>query len=518
MRTIRLAAAVAVVAVACIGVAARQQSPGGVASQPAVRPNVLFVVFDDLNDWAGPLQGHPQAYTPAMDAVARRGVNFTNAHAQAPLCNPSRSSFLTGLRPSTTGIHGLAPGIRAVPALADRVTLPQHFAAHGYTTASFGKVFHDGSIPPEQRAHEFDVWGPAPPMPLPAQRLATATGATGGVARLVDWGIFPERDEDQADFQIADAAIAHLKTTRRDQPFFMAVGFRLPHVPNFASQRWFDRIPADRVDLPPLQPNDRADTPPFSWYLHWKLPEPRLAWYQEHDELRPFVRAYLASTTFVDAQMDRVLDALDVAGLRDSTIVVVTSDHGYHLGEKEITGKNSLWERSTRVPLLIAAPGIAPRLVADPAELLDLYPTLTELAGLPARADLEGRSLVPQMHGTRRTAPAITTANQGNHTVRTDRWRYIRYADGSEELYDMHADPNEWTNLASQATHRQTLGDLRAWLPKIDAPPVEGSRNRVLTRDPDGRWLWEGELIRDGGAGRGPNQTASATRAPAPLY
>lgn len=208
------------------------------------------------------------------------------------------------------------------------------------------------------------------------------------------------------------------------------------------------------------------------------------------------MRAYLASTTFADAQLGRVLEALDAAGLRNDTIVVVTSDHGYHLGEKEITGKNSLWERSTRVPLLVAGPGIGPRRVDDPAELLDLYPTLAELAGLPARTDLEGRSLVPQLRrGERRTAPAITTHNQGNHAVRTDRWRYIRYADGSEELYDMRADPNEWTNLAGHAAHEETMTALRHWLPRSNAAPVDGSRNRVLTRDAQGRWLWEGELI-----------------------
>lgn len=502
MRARTLTAALAVVT-ACLWVTAHGQTANDDAPQPPARLNVLFVVFDDLNDWVGPLAGHPQVHTPAMDAVARRGVNFTNAHVQAPLCNPSRASFLTGLRPSTTGIYGLAPGIRAVPALANRVTLPQHFAAHGYRTASFGKVFHDGSVPADRRAREFDVWGPAPGMPLPDERLAPSTGLTGGVARLVDWGIFPERDEDQADHQIAEAAIAHLRAAPRDVPFFAAVGFRLPHVPNFASQRWFDRIPADRVTLPPLQPNDRADTPPFSWYLHWKLPEPRLAWYESHGELRPFVRAYLASTTFADAQLGRVLDALDAAGLRDTTIVVVTSDHGYHLGEKEITGKNSLWERSTRVPLLIAGPGIAPRVVSDPAELLDLYPTLAELAGLPARTDLEGRSLVPQLlRGERRTAPAIMTHNQGNHAVRTDRWRYIRYADGSEELYDMGPDPNEWTNLAGNAVYHRTIAGLRDWLPKTDAPPVDGSRHRLLTRGENGGWLWEGEPIDDSGPNR----------------
>jgi arylsulfatase A-like enzyme len=472
-----------------------------VAMPPAVRPDapqttrpdVLFIALDDLNDWVGALGGHPQAFTPNIDALARRGTLFANAHAQAPLCNPSRASLLTGLRPSTMGIYGLAPGIRGVDDVRSRTTLPQHFAAHGYHTVGVGKIFHDGSIPADARAGEFTVWGPAPGMPRPARKFVD----TPDPNPLVDWGIFPERDQLQADAQIADAAIAQLAAAPADKPLFLAVGFRLPHVPNYASARWFERLPEASVQLPPIKADDRDDVPPFAWYLHWKLPEPRLDWMVQSGQLRPFVRAYLASTTYVDSEVGRVLSALAASPRASRTLVVLWSDHGYHLGEKAITGKNSLWERSTRVPLIVAGPGIARGVSRQPAELLDIYPTLVELANLAPVTGLEGHSLVPQLRdaGVARPWPALTTHNQGNHAVRSERWRYIRYADGSEELYDMRADPNEWTNLASRPQHAGVVAEHRKWLPAIDRPPVPGSRSRILTRDGDG-WAWEGERIR----------------------
>lgn len=458
------------------------------------KPNVLFIAIDDLNDWTGCMEGHPQARTPNIDRLAARGTLFSNAHCQAPLCNPSRASILTGLRPSSTGIYGLAPGIRNVPALRDCVTLPQYFSRHGYFTASFGKVFHDGSIAPEDREKEFDVWGPAPPIPVPPRKFVQ----TPSPIKAMDWGIFPKDDREQGDWKTAEAAMDQLRAMPAGKPFFLAVGFRLPHVPCFASRKWFDLFPPEpEIILPPYRQGDRADVPDFAWYLHWKLPEPRLSWLRQHEQWRPLVRAYLASTTFMDSQIGRVLDTLDTLGLADNTIVVLWSDHGWHLGEKDITGKNSLWERSTRVPLIFAGPGVAKNArCSQPVELLDLYPTLVELCGLPARKDLEGHSLVPQLKNARKTRrwPAITTANQHNHSVRSERWRYIRYADGSEELYDLRADPNEWTNLAGTPGHARVMRDHARWLPKVNLPPAPGSAHRILVRE-NGVWMWEGKPI-----------------------
>jgi choline-sulfatase len=238
------------------------------------RPSVLFIAVDDLNDWVGCLRGHPQARTPNIDGLARRGTLFANAHCQAPLCNPSRSSVLTGLRPSSTGIYALEPGIRAVPALKDTVTLPRHFGARGYWTGTSGKVFYDGSIAPADRSQEFQVWGAAGGMPLPPAKFVH----TPDDIPAMDWGAFPQCDEDQADWKIADSAIAQLERVPKDQPFFVAVGFRLPHVPCFGSRKWFDLYPEKTLLLPEVRSDDHDDVPAFSWFLHWKVPEPRLSW------------------------------------------------------------------------------------------------------------------------------------------------------------------------------------------------------------------------------------------------
>ncbi len=459
----------------------------------ADRPNVLMIAADDLNDWIGCLKGHPQVQTPHIDALAARGVLFTNAHCQSPLCNPSRTSLLTGRRPSSTGIYTLVPGMRQVDTTRDAVTLPQAFGKVGYHTSVFGKIYHDGSIQPKDRAAEVTVWGAAPGMPKPKERISHGNWDHPAM----DWGVFPEDDTQQADWKIADAAIEQLKTLPTDKPFFMGVGFRLPHVPCFASEKWFDIYPTATLQMPPVNENDRDDVPDFAWNLHWKLPEPRLSALKKYNEWQPLVRAYLASISLMDSQVGRVVEALKATGRDKNTLIVLWSDHGWHLGEKGISGKNTLWERSTRVPLMFAGPDL-PRGVScgQPAELLDVYPTLLELCGLPAQNDLEGHSLAPQLRdvATPRQWPAITTHNQGNHAVRSEKWRYIRYADGSQELYDMAADPNEWTNLAGKPEHATVISEHAQWMPKIDLPAAPGSQHRLLERV-DGEWQWEGKRI-----------------------
>ncbi len=459
----------------------------------AEKPNVLFIAIDDQNDWIGCLGGHPQVKTPHIDALAKRGTLFTNAHCQAPLCNPSRSSLLTGLRPSSTGIYGLAPGIREVAQTQKHVTLPQTFTREGYFTYSCGKIYHDGSMRGGDQKAEFNEYGDRGPMPKPKTPIAKLPGP--GRHPAMDWGVFPEKDSDNGDWKIATAAVDALQRAPQDKAFFIAAGFRLPHVPCFASQAWFDLYPDSTLEMPLVNEEDRDDLPKFADFLHWKLPEPRLSTLRAANEWRPLVRAYLACISFMDAQVGRVVEALEKTGRADNTIIVLWSDHGWHLGEKLMTGKNTLWNESTRVPLLFAGPGIvAGQNCARPAELLDIFPTLLELAGLPARADLEGHSLVPQLKDAKaeREWPAITTHNQGNHSIRTEEWRYIRYADGSEELYDEKADFNEWNNLAQDPKHAATKAQLAKWLPKVDKAPVPGSKNRILTFDPTtGEVLWE---------------------------
>jgi choline-sulfatase len=483
-------------------VAAMLLLPGLAASllaEPPQRPNVLFLAIDDQNDWIGCLGGHPLVKTPHIDRLAERGTLFSNAHIQSPLCNPSRTSLMLSLRPTTTGIYGLAPWFRTLDQWADRVTLPQHFKAHGYKTFTAGKIYHGGVGGPKLRAIEFDEWGPAGGIGVkPPEKLIPPTPM--GNHPLMDWGCFPHNDEDKGDYIVASWAVEALQQMPKDQPFFLAAGFFLPHVPCYATQKWFDLYPDDDSVLPPIREDDRADTPRFSWYIHWNLPEPRLRWVRENNQWRNLVRSYLACSSFVDAQVGRIVDALDAAGLADNTVIVLWSDHGYHLGEKAITGKNTLWERSTRVPLIFAGPGVpAGQGTTQPAELLDIYPTLIELCGLTPRDDLEGLSLVPQIKdpAARRDRPAITSHNQGNHGIRSERWRYIRYADNSEELYDIQNDPNEWTNLAGDPQHAAVLAEHRRWLPEIDRPPAPGSAHRVLTYDATtDEAIWEGATVR----------------------
>ena len=457
------------------------------------KPNILFIAIDDQNDWIGCLNGHPQIKTPNIDALAARGTVFLNAHCQSPLCNPSRTSLMTGRRPSTTGVYGLAPWFRNVDELKDIITLPQHLRKHGYHALSTGKIYHGGYGRHPKKDDEFDELGPAAGVGVKPPKKLVDTPAPHP---LVDWGVFPHNDEDKGDWKVASWAVEQLNQ-KMEEPFFLSVGFFLPHVPCYATQQWFDLYPEDTLQLPPFQASDRDDTPRFSWYLHWKLPEPRHRFLEEANQWKNLVRSYLACTSFVDSQVGRVLDALESNAAADNTIVVLWSDHGWHLGEKLITGKNTLWDRSTRVPLIFAGPGVAAGgRCEQPAELLDMYPTLADLCGLPKPEGIEGHSLLPQLKNAsaEREWPAITTHNHDNHGIRSKDWRYIHYADGSEELYDMQHDPNEWKNLAADPQYARVLESHRMWLPK-SRQPVPGSAHRILLYRADGSVNWEGHEV-----------------------
>lgn len=488
-RTIGLVAVALLVFGSC-----KKDKPTSETSSENTRPNIIFIAIDDLNDWVGCLEGHPQVKTPNIDKLAAGGTLFTNAHTQSPICNPSRTSVMTGYRPSTTGIYGLSPWIREVPELRDIVTLPQYFSKHGYHTYSGGKIYHGGY---GRRATdtEFDSLGPAAGVKKqPPKKLAGET--PGGNNPWVDWGSFPLKDNEVQDYDVATWAVDFLENAPQE-PYFLSVGFFLPHVPLYAPESFFELYPKRELIMPQMKEDDRKDTPRSSWYNHWDVPEPRWKWFQEQKQDSVFVQSYLAAVSFMDAQVGRVLDALKESGQDKNTLIVLWSDHGFHLGEKEISGKNTLWERSTRVPLIFAGQDILKgKTVNAPAELLDIYPTLNALCGLPQKEDLEGHSLIALLKNkdAEREWPAITTNNYGNHTIRSENWRYIQYADGSEELYDLKNDPNEWNNLINEQAYIKWADSLKQWLPKKNKLPFVGNYQRILEYS-EGDIIWQGNKI-----------------------
>jgi arylsulfatase A-like enzyme len=461
---------------------------GRAPAEDAAKPNVLFIAIDDLNDWVGFLDGHPQAKTPNMDRLAERGVVFSNAHCQAPICNPSRVSLMTGTRPSTTGIYLLGPTDfrKACPLLRDvkeTPTLPEHFAANGYRTIGGGKIYHGATS-----RETFQEYGPRGGSgAFPKEKLNYPKGV-----KLWDWGRFPERDEQQGDHGVATWAVDRLAEPQ-EKPFFLAVGFFRPHVPLYASGKWWDVVGAqDDILLPKTLASDNADIVDFARKLTWSGLAPRHGWMVEHNQWKPAVHAYLACVSFVDHQVGRVLDALDASPQAGNTIVVLWSDHGWALGEKHRWAKRGLWEAETRVPLIIAGPDIeAGRRCEQPAGLIDLYPTLADLCDLSKPTHLEGRSLVPQLENVdTERPPVITTFFENNHSVRSRRWRYIRYSTGDEELYDHNSDPHEWHNVASQPKRASVIKELSQHLPEVNVKTAPGSSG--LGNRPEDRGLFGG--------------------------
>ena len=309
-----------------------------------------------------------------------------------------------------------------MPEFKDTLALPGHLKANGYKTLSAGKIYH-GGYGRKKTDGEFDELGPgATGAPFPRERLVKNTPQPH---KLVDWGTFPHKDEDKGDHKIASWAVEQLDAmgkSKPDEPFFLSAGFFLPHVPCFATQKWFDLYPEETLKLPEIKRGDRDDTPRFSWYLHWSLPEVRLKFLEENNEWKNLTRSYFACTSFVDAQVGRLLEALERNGFADNTVVVLWSDHGWHIGEKGITGKNTLWDDGTRVPLIFAGPGINKGRCKQPAELLDIYPTLSALIGAETPKHLEGISLIPQLKDAdaKREHPAITCHNHDNNAVRSE--------------------------------------------------------------------------------------------------
>lgn len=442
--------------------------PALVKAQRTAGPrNVLFIAIDDLNDWIGCLGGHPNVKTPNLDRLAARGVLFTKAYCAAPLCNPSRAALMTGLRPSTTGVYTNTQPFRRSPA-RDAVTLPQYFRAHGYRAIGSGKIFHDAFPDPAS----WDEYWPAlnrqrPQDPVPAKRPLNGIPNTA----QFDWGPLPNRDDEMGDDQVVNYVAAQLGK-KHDRPFFLACGIFKPHLPWYVPQKYFDLYPLEQIALPNVKDDDLDDIPPMGRKM--ARPEGDHRKVLEYRQYRKAVQAYLAVISFADARIGRLLEALDASPYRENTTIVLWSDHGWHLGEKLHWRKFALWEEATHNVLMMVAPGVTRPggRCARPVSLMDIYPTLVELHGLPAKPGLEGVSLMPLLKNPSASwdRPAVTTYGRNNHSVRSDRYRYIRYADGAEELYDHFEDELEWNNLAADPRYATVKRELARWLPHVNAP------------------------------------------------
>ncbi|MDA0347880.1 MAG: sulfatase [Verrucomicrobia bacterium] len=471
----------------------------------AKRPNVLMICVDDLNDWVGCLGGHPQVKTPNIDSLAERGLLFENAHCAAPVCNPSRLALLSGLDPTTTGVYGNSSyWPYNHPSL---LTIPRQFKSHGYRVEGGGKVFHHtpGHNPPDQWHYFFKQRWDDPYHRYPAGSLKSLGGwpkpvvkwpegfplnglenvrnpvqSPPGGPREFDWGPLDKGLMETGDGRAVAWADQFLDMEHTD-PFFLAVGIFRPHLPWYAPEPYFDMYPLDEIVMPILKEDDLDDLPESGKQMA-QSSKPDFDYLKSQGRYPEAVQAYLASISMADALLGELLKSLNASAYATNTIIVLWSDHGWHLGEKEHWHKFTLWERSTRVPFIVVAPGKTTpgQRSSRPVGLIDIFPTLNELCGLDPVEGLDGISLVPLLENPNRVwdRPALTTHGPGNYSVRSQDFRYIRYRDGGEELYDHRSDPNEWNNLAADPQ----FADLKATLSKrmpVKATPQIESNNEV---------------------------------------
>jgi len=439
--------------------------------QAVRRPDVVFIIVDDLNDYLGCLGGHPGARSPNIDALAAGGMLFKQAYCNSPQCRPSRTSLNHGVYPFRTGTY-----FNARFRGETRITTPtmqEFFAAHGYYVASGGKVFHGG---PGDTGDAL-LKRPRDPRPPPGQDNFNAMRAPN------DGFALDVPDEKMGDYQVATWARKVWREVR-DKPLFMSVGFFRPHRPLHVPKEYFELFPLDTIRRPaePEGRDDWDDLPEFARKLarthahkplHGGLSDHE--YIVAHGEWEKTIRAYQASIAFVDRQIGRFLDALKTNPRGRETIIMLVSDHGWHLGEKKHWCKAAIWEQTTHIPFIVQAPGVRPGSVCrQPVSLIDVYPSLVDLAGFEIPDYLDGRSVKPQLRDPEtERPPVISSYGAGNTAIRTERWRYIRYEDGSEELYDHHADPDEWTNLANDPARERIKRRLASFIPEKQHPGLK---------------------------------------------
>lgn len=483
-----------------------------------VKPNVLFIAIDDLNDWVGFLGGHPNAKTPNLDRLANRGTFFTNAYTVSPICGPSRASVLTGMRPETTGVYHNKGMYKDY--MPDVIALPKFLKGNGYHVMGAGKINHAMGMVVPENYHEYGpdagaiggpfTWEELNMTPSKKVMRKDIMGKThkeqSGIVKNIypgkkiargtlvatlplndidntldrplngyntfDWGPVNVTDDEMPDGKIAQWATEKL-SEKHTKPFFLGIGFYRPHQPFYAPKKYFDAFANETIALPKVQRNDLSDLSETArQYAHypWSGSFDRV---QKNNAWQAGVLGYLASIHFADAQVGRVLDALDNSHYKDNTLIVLWSDHGWELGEKEHWGKHSPWEGSTRVPFVIVPPkstNLQQGAQTSFTSLLDIFPTIADYANLPIPSYLEGKSLKNVVAGKQQKVRDynVTTLGRASYALRIKHWKFIRYYDGSEELYDLSTDANEWHNLANIDQYQQKLVKYRKMLP-IDA-------------------------------------------------
>ncbi len=460
------------------------------------KQNILFISIDDLNDWIGVFEGNNQVHTPNLDKFnAQGGLVMYNAQAPATVCGPSRSAILTGVHAHNTGVYGNRNNLKFSEKAKGLITMPQYFSKHGYHSISMGKIFHkhpnlpDGSKGTDNGEWAFDEWhktfrgvGPIS-KERPVNGLPVIPGGEKHAhAKLFDWGPTKNNDETlMKDFLTVQWAVEQLNSRDFDgKPFFMAIGFSKPHLKWFVPQKYFDMYPLDKIVLPELKEDDlddiinkygkKAHRKSFSWERAEK--------YGKHKEA---VQAYMATVSFVDDCIGVLMEGLNKSKYAENTIVVLWSDHGWHLGEKYKYGKTYLWKESARVPLMIKVPGVTQKNKRSygVVNLIDMYPTLIELTGLPPNPMNDGHSFAKLLHNPdmQWNEPTLTTDKFKNHRIYDGRYSYINsFTKGYEELYDHQKDPMEWNNLADNVAYAQIKERLKQYLPKSDE--LESPRNK----------------------------------------
>lgn len=479
----------------------------------AESPNVLFLAVDDMNDWIGSLGATPKAITPNLDKLAARGVNFSNAHTPGVYCAPARAAIFSGQFASTTGCYRSSDYFTDHPEIEG---LPQSFSKAGYTTLGVGKLYHHmpGSIDvrgwdnfhlrkqsQRKEGWSLDNWTEETPFPdpFPASVFNKGKEIKGGL--FLEWAGLPnEKEEEMADTIRVNWAVEQLKK-KHDKPFFLACGIYAPHFPNYCPQKYFDLYERDKIELPPIKSDDLDDLPE-------RMKRAKIARSKIHRELeakgavKDAIHGYLACMSYADAMVGRVLNALEKSPYADNTIVVLWSDHGYHHGEKYDWGKHTLWERTSNVPFIWAGPGVKKGAVTDvTASLIDMYPTLVEMCGLPKpHQKLEGVSLKETLSAPEAAKDRdvyLPYMAPGEYAIINEGWRYITYGKDGEELYDLKADPNEWNNLANESKYDEIKKLLRKSAPKEFAPaaPRRTIGKDLIIEGETFRWRREGEKV-----------------------